>query len=69
MSKFKVGDIIEHTPEYEDGELELYLVTKVTKKEYELTRTTEPFDSTMIDNDIEDWKSIRLFWKKRTIYL
>ena len=69
MHKFKVGDIIEHTPEYEPTESGLYLITKVTKYQYELTTTVEPFESNMIHKSVEDWKSIRLIWKKRTIYL
>lgn len=60
MSKFKVGDIIEHTPEHEPTESGLYLITKVTKYEYELTTTVEPFESNMIHKSIEDWKSIKL---------
>lgn len=58
MSKYKVGDLIQH--EYEGAEPQLYLVTKVTRKEYELTVTTEPFDSNMIDRNIDTWESIRL---------
>ena len=60
MSKFKVGDIIEHAPEYEPTESGLYLITKVTKYQYELTTTVEPFESNMIHKSIEDWKSIKL---------
>ena len=60
MSKFKVGDIIEHTPEHEPTESGLYLITKVTKYEYELTTTVEPFESNIIHKSIEDWKSIKL---------
>ena len=60
MSKYKVGDLIQHIPEYEDTEPQLYLVTKVTKKEYELTTTTEPFESILIDNDIDTWNSVKL---------
>lgn len=69
MPKFKVGDIIEHTPEHEPTESGLYLITKVAKYGYELTTTVKPFESYMIDKSVEDWKSIRLIWKKRTIYL
>ena len=60
MSKFKVGDIIEHTPECEENESGLFLITKVTKYQYELTTTVEPLESYMIDKCIERWKSIRL---------
>ena len=60
MPKFKVGDIIEHTPEHEPTESGLYLITKVTKYEYELTTTVEPFESNIIHKSIEDWKSIKL---------
>ena len=60
MHKFKVGDIIEHTPEHEPTESGLYLITKVTKYEYELTTTVEPFESNIIHKSIEDWKSIKL---------
>lgn len=60
MSKFKMGDIIEHAPEYEPTESGLYLITKVTKYQYELTTTVEPFESNMIHKSIEDWKSIKL---------
>jgi len=60
MSKFKVGDIIEHTPEYEPTESGLYFITKVTKYGYELTTTVEPLESYTIHKSVEDWKSIRL---------
>ena len=60
MPKFKVGDIIEHTPEHEPTESGLYLITKVTKYEYELTTTVGPFESYIIHKSIEDWKSIKL---------
>ena len=61
MSKFKVGDIIEYTPEeYEEDESGLYLITKVTKHEYELTTTVDPLESTLIGKFIEGWKSIKL---------
>ena len=60
MSKFKVGDIIEHTPEHEPTESGLYLITKVTKYQYELTTTLEPLESYMIDKCIEGWNSIKL---------
>jgi hypothetical protein len=60
MSKFKVGDIIEHAPEYEPTESGLYLITKVTKYEYELTTTVEPFERYMIHKSMEDWGSIKL---------
>ena len=60
MPKFKVGDIIEYTPEYDPTEPGLYLITKVAKYEYELTETVEPFESNMIHKSIEDWPSIKL---------
>ena len=60
MSKFKVVDIIEHTPEYEVTEPGLYLITKVTKHEYELTTTVEPLESYMIHKSVEEWPSIKL---------
>ena len=60
MPKFKVGDIIEHSPEYEENESGLYLVTKVTKYQYELTTTVDPIESYMIDKCIEGWKSMKL---------
>lgn len=60
MPKFKVGDIIQHTTKEEPEEPHLYLVIKVTKKEYELTSTIEPFNSYIIDNVIDTWDTVKL---------